>query len=84
MASCPRVLAIEGPFSRELLGETGYFFTPATMPTDLRSILRCHEQTRAMRDRVLARYRWDAVAESYVRLTKGQPAEYPKMLARAP
>ncbi len=83
MASCPRVLAVEGPFSRELLGETGYLFAPASMATALRNALRCPEQTAAMRERVLTRYRWDAVAESYERLTRGQPARYSEALARS-
>ncbi len=76
MASCPRVLAIEGPFSRELLGEAGHFFTPGDLRASLRTVLESPEQSADMRSRTLARYQWEPVAESYVRLAKGQTAAY--------
>ena len=76
MASCPRVLAIDVAFSREVLGDTGYFFTPSNMAASFRSVLGRPERTAGMRDRVRVRYRWDSVAESYVRLAEGQPAAY--------
>ena len=76
MASSPRVLAIEGQFSRELLGETGYFFTPDNMAASLRRVLACPDRSATMRSRVRSRYDWDAVTESYVRLAQGQPAGY--------
>lgn len=79
MAACPRVLAIEGPFSREVLGETGYFFSPDDMAAALRGVPALPERSEAMRDRVRSRYRWDAVAESYARLAQGQPAAYEPM-----
>lgn len=77
MASSPRVLAIEGPFSRELLGEIGYFFEPAGMAASLRGVLNSPNRAALMRDRVRSRYDWDAVAESYVRLMDGRVADYP-------
>ena len=76
MAACPRVLAIEGPFSREVLGDTGYFFSPDDMVAVLRGVPDLRDRSRAMRDRVQSRYRWDAVAESYARLAHGQVADY--------
>ena len=76
MASSARVLAIEGQFSRELLGETGYFFTPDNMAASLRRVLACPDRSATMQSRARARYDWDAVAESYVRLAKGQSATY--------
>lgn len=76
MATCPRVLAIDVPFSREVLGNTGYFFTPDNMAASFRSILSRPDKSEAMRDRVRSYYRWDSVAESYMRLAEGQPAAY--------
>lgn len=76
MATCPRVLAIEGPFSREVLGDEGRFFEPNTMVEALRDALSYPEDSAAMRERVHSRYRWDAVARSYINLTEGRPADY--------
>ena len=83
MASSPRVLAIEGQFSRELLGETGYFFTPDNMATSLRRVLARPDRSATMHSRARARYDWDAVAESYVRLAEGQPATYSPLASEA-
>lgn len=76
MASCPRVLAIDVPFSREVLGVTGYFFAPGNIAETLRYVRNCPEQSGAMQDRVQSLYRWDAVTESYIRLMTGKPATY--------
>lgn len=76
MISSPRVLAIESPFSREPLGETGCFFTPEGMTVSLRSVLDRPVRSAEMRDRVRF-YDWDKVAASYARLAKGCPADYP-------
>lgn len=76
MNTCPRVLAIEGPFSREVLGDTGYFFSPESIALSLRDLPELPERSEAMRNRVRSRYRWEAVAESYVRLAEGKPAIY--------
>lgn len=76
MASCPRVLAIEGPFSREVLGEVGRFFEPGGMTKAFREALQYSDQSQAMHERVRSRYRWGAVAESYMRLAQGRPAGY--------
>ena len=64
MAGCPRVLAIEGPFSRELLGETGSFFTPENLAASLRGVLNRPDMSAAMKARVRSRYQWDSVGES--------------------
>jgi hypothetical protein len=75
MMSSPRVLAIESPFSREPLGETGYFFTPDGMAASLRDVLDRPGRSAEMRDRARF-YDWDEVAKSYARLAKGYPADY--------
>jgi glycosyltransferase involved in cell wall biosynthesis len=76
MVNCPRVLAIDVPFSREVLGSTGYFFTRDDMARSIRKVLRCPERSPAMQDRIRAYYDWEAVGESYIRLAQGRPASY--------
>lgn len=76
MNTCARVLAIEGPFSREVLGDTGYYFVPENLAALLRDLPTLPDTSEAMRNRVRSRYRWEAVAESYVRLVDDQPAAY--------
>jgi glycosyltransferase involved in cell wall biosynthesis len=76
MASCPRVLAVDLPFSREVLGSTGYFFRLETMTSAFRDVLESPDRSAEMRQMVRSRYRWDEVAESYMRLAEGEPAAY--------
>ena len=76
MVTCPRILAIDTTFSREVLGGTGYLFTPADMATSFRGVLSSPERSAAMRERGQTHYRWDSVAESYMRLVEGKPAAY--------
>lgn len=76
MASCPRVLAIDLPFSRELLGDEGRFFRPDDMIESFRGVLGEPDGSAALRERVRSLYQWDAVAESYARLAEGKPAGY--------
>ena len=76
MDACPRVLAIDGPFSREVVGDDSLFFDPDGMVGAFRSVLASPDDSAAMRERVRARYRWDAVVDGYIRLTQGKPADY--------
>lgn len=76
MANCPRVLAIDVPFSREVLGEQGHFFSLHNMVASLRGVLESPSELEAMRRRVGLLYQWDSVARSYMRLTNEQPADY--------
>jgi glycosyltransferase involved in cell wall biosynthesis len=77
LVSCPRVLAIDVPFNREVLGDTGYFFTPDRMANSLREVLYYPDQSAAMKNRARLHYDWEAVVESYVRLMEGQLGAYP-------
>ncbi len=77
MATCPRVLAIDVPFSREMLGEAGNFFRPEDMAAAYRDVLDRADRSADMRRRVRSLYRWDEVAGSYMRLVEGLPAGYP-------
>ena len=75
MDGCPRVLAVDGPFSREVMGDEGLFFTPDGMVNAFRGVLTSQGGT-ALQRRVRSLYRWDAVAASYVRLMEGKAADY--------
>lgn len=75
MEGCPRVLAVDGPFSREVVGEDGLFFTPDGMVNAFRGVL-ASPAGPALQERARSLYQWDAVAEAYVRLTEGRPADY--------
>ena len=77
MATCPRVLAIDVPFSREMLGETGFFFRPDDMAAAFRDVLGRADRSAGMRGRVRSLYRWDDVARSYMGLVEGRSADYP-------
>lgn len=74
MAGCARVLAIEGPFSREVLGETGMYFEPNALVPALHSALTSSESREELRERVHSRYRWETVAEEYLGLAAGDSA----------
>jgi glycosyltransferase involved in cell wall biosynthesis len=76
MANCPRVLAIDVSFSREVLGDTGRLFNRDNLAKSLRDVLRDPDQSAALRNRARSHYDWDAVAESYIRLAEGKPADY--------
>lgn len=83
MASCPRILAVDTPFSREVLGDKGHFFRPADMVVSLRSMPNCPDEAAAIRRRVRSLYQWDAVARSYMRIAEGQPANYAPVQAES-
>ncbi len=76
MSNCARVIAIDVPFSREVLGNTGYYFTLDNMAESLREVLNYPNRSANMKDRVRSHYDWDAVADSYMRLAGGKPADY--------
>ena len=76
MAACPRVMAIDGQFSREVLGETGLLFDPADIVSAFHAAVRSEEHSTQMQERISRRYQWDDVADSYVRLAERKPADY--------
>jgi len=76
MAVCPRIIAVDVPFSREVLGDAALFFSPHDMSASFRKVMDYPDKSAALRERVHARYQWDAVAESYMRLVEGRPADY--------
>lgn len=76
MACCPRIMAIDVPFSREVLGDLGIFFKPPEISAAFSAVLNANDNTFALRARISRFYRWDEVADSYERFVKGQSAEY--------
>jgi len=76
MANSPRVLAIEGPFSQEVLGDEGRFFESENLSASFRGILDCPDKSTVLQERARSRYDWDSVARSYIRLVEGEPADY--------
>ena len=76
MASCPRVLSIDVPFNREVLGDEGHFFILDDIVASFRGVLSSPDNSAALRKRVHSQYQWDAVVKSYMNLVEGQPANY--------
>ena len=76
MATTPRVIAIDCVFSREVLGECGTYFDPENITPAFDKALTLPDLSEAMRQRVNSKYRWDEVAQSYMNLAQGRPAEY--------
>ena len=67
-------LALDVVFNREVLGDTGVFFshTPGDLASKLRTLdgepSRADAMGRQARERASSRYRWDAVADGYASL----------------
>ncbi len=75
LVTAPRVLAIDVPFTREVLGEAGIYFTLATLPQTLIKAL----QSPPRRETLLQRaswYNWDAVAQCYEAIINDQIPSY--------
>ncbi len=75
MACCPRVMALDCEFSREVLGDTGTYFDRDDIASAFKQIPAALS-TESMLNRVHSHYQWDAVAESYMRLSRGEDAAY--------
>ncbi len=76
MAACPRVMAIDCEFSREILGTAGVFFKRSAIGSTFRQLLATDENEAGLQARVFHLYCWDDVAESYLHLVDGRPADY--------
>jgi glycosyltransferase involved in cell wall biosynthesis len=76
MATCPRILAVDVQFSREVLGDSAHFFNPDDMVPAFRNVTDYPSSSAALQERVHTRYQWGAVAQSYMRLAEGSPANY--------
>ncbi len=76
MAFSPRVMAIDSEFSREVLGDTGFYFRTGELITAFRQSILIFDRSDEMKIRLEEFYRWDKVAESYINLTEGLPSNY--------
>lgn len=76
MSCCPRIMAIDCEFSREVLGPLGLYFDSKNItPTFFESLSRPLQSTELAR-RVHSLYQWDAVAEAYMQLAVRGVANY--------
>ena len=71
MAACPRILAIDVVFSRDVLGKKGYYFSMDTIVDMLQKAPTFPDKREELRKRVETLYQWDAVAESYMAIVEG-------------
>jgi len=76
MATCPRILAIDSEFSRELLGDFGIFFDLHRMDNAFHRALNTEDTRGQLSDRVQANYSWDSVSQSYMAIVEGSNPEY--------
>ena len=77
MTLCPRVMAVDLPFSREVLSsEIGVSFRPLDLPDAFRDALLLEDQSALMIQRVSQYYRWYAVGHSYASLALGRTPDY--------
>jgi len=76
MATCPRILAVDCEFSSEVLGKAGETFDRNDITSSFERIVSAPDQTDLLRKRAEERYQWDAVAESYLRLSEKLDADY--------
>ncbi len=76
MATCPRIMAIDSEFSREVLGPEGVYFPVDDIAGVLKDTCGREDQSTMLKQRVSSRYQWHAVAESYMQLSVGLPAVY--------
>jgi glycosyltransferase involved in cell wall biosynthesis len=75
MATCPRILAIDVPFSREVLAGAGWYFTEGAIAAAFRQIAGQPEQRGAYLRRA-GWYDWDAVASAYMQIVDGKIPSY--------
>ena len=76
MAACPRVIAANNEFNREVLGPDGILFDKENIEPALRAAAESASQADALKARVDQAYQWDAVADSYMRVCEGRPPAY--------
>lgn len=76
MTVCPRVAAVDCEFNREVLADTGWFFTPTSASSTIRRLSEAAVRSDDMRARIAGHYQWAAVSESYAALADGKAARY--------
>ena len=76
MASCPRILAIDVVFSRDVLGEDGCYFTLDSIEEIFIKALSLPDRRKKLENRVKSAYQWDAVADSYMAIVECRDPVY--------
>ncbi|MFB5267902.1 DUF1972 domain-containing protein [Paenibacillus enshidis] len=76
MQSTKRILAIDCPFSEEVLGANGKRFTIGNLSQVFMDSLHLEDQSLSMKHRIKLHYQWDKVAESYKNITQEKSANY--------
>lgn len=76
MGSCKRVMAIDGPFSKEVLGSYGLLFTGERLAEQFKEVICMEEQCHGMKERLYSNYQWHAVARSYQELITSKSTNY--------
>ncbi|MFB5674563.1 DUF1972 domain-containing protein [Paenibacillus terreus] len=76
MQSTKRILAIDCPFSEEVLGAQGRRFTIENLSQVFIESLHLEDQSLAMKHRIKLHYQWDKVADSYKNITQQKSADY--------
>lgn len=82
MACCERVIAINSPFSLEVLGENGFLFSRENLPFVLKETLSQANQSEVMRKQLRRKYNWNAVSYSYLELSIKREVNYMKHISR--
>ena len=75
MADCPRILASDVIFNREVLAGAGLYFEENSLAAVFRAAGVQPEQRDVFKKRVLW-YNWEAVAGAYRNIVEGKPCEY--------
>lgn len=76
MSTCPRIVALDCEFSREVLADTGCLFALGTIARDLEAVVESPDRSEELRARVDRLYRWDAVARDYAVLAGDELAVF--------
>jgi len=82
MSCCQRIMAIDGPFSKEVLGDYGILFQVDQLALSFKQSLSMVAQSREMKLRLKNSYQWDAVAESYKELATTRSADYVQQIKK--
>jgi glycosyltransferase involved in cell wall biosynthesis len=75
MSTCPRILAIDVPFSREVMAGSGLYFRPDNIAAAIGQSLEQPAQCETFQKRA-AWYDWDAVARAYMEIIEGLAPKY--------
>jgi hypothetical protein len=77
MSTCPRIIAIDIIFSREVLGPYGNYFSLDNLHQVFQYSVSFPDQRNELKNRVQYFYQWAAVAASYMAIADGREPNYP-------